>query len=66
MLFFLSSLPNRLSTRPFAIQFIIDHYAGPVKYDTANFIDKNKDFVVPEHAVLLSGSQVGQHGRKKE
>ncbi|KXZ52496.1 MYO1A protein [Gonium pectorale] len=37
-------------------QFIIDHYAGPVKYDTANFIDKNKDFVVPEHQALLGGS----------
>ncbi|GLC68235.1 hypothetical protein PLESTF_000665000 [Pleodorina starrii] len=37
-------------------QFIIDHYAGPVKYDTANFIDKNKDFVVPEHQALLGSS----------
>ncbi|EFJ44389.1 type XI myosin heavy chain MyoA [Volvox carteri f. nagariensis] len=37
-------------------QFIIDHYAGPVKYDTANFIEKNKDFVVPEHQALLCSS----------
>ncbi|GFR45863.1 hypothetical protein Agub_g7314 [Astrephomene gubernaculifera] len=39
-------------------QFIIDHYAGPVKYDAANFIDKNKDFVVPEHQALLGGSSL--------
>ncbi|GLI63183.1 hypothetical protein VaNZ11_005953 [Volvox africanus] len=38
-------------------EFIINHYAGPVRYDTANFIEKNKDFVVPEHQALLSGSK---------
>lgn len=26
------------------------------RYDTANFLDKNKDYVVPEHQVLLSAS----------
>eukprot|EP00798_Chlamydomonas_sp_ICE-L_P027113 gene27113-2338_t len=36
--------------------FTIDHYAGMVTYETTNFLDKNKDFVVAEHQNLLAGS----------
>lgn len=36
--------------------FIIEHYAGPVKYSTLNFLEKNKDFIVLEHQELLGNS----------
>lgn len=37
-------------------EFVIQHYAGPVKYNTSNFLEKNKDFIVLEHQELLSQS----------
>eukprot|EP00197_Chlamydomonas_leiostraca_P009765 CAMPEP_0202867474 /NCGR_PEP_ID=MMETSP1391-20130828/9454_1 /ASSEMBLY_ACC=CAM_ASM_000867 /TAXON_ID=1034604 /ORGANISM="Chlamydomonas leiostraca, Strain SAG 11-49" /LENGTH=1634 /DNA_ID=CAMNT_0049547521 /DNA_START=190 /DNA_END=5094 /DNA_ORIENTATION=- len=45
------SKPKRSNTA-----FTIDHYAGDVTYETANFLDKNKDFVVAEHQSLLASS----------
>jgi len=36
--------------------FTIVHYAGKVTYDTETFIDKNKDYIVPEHIAIMSKS----------
>ncbi|CAI0385716.1 unnamed protein product [Linum tenue] len=38
-------------------EFTIVHYAGEVLYQSEQFLDKNKDYVVPEHQNLLSASQ---------
>lgn len=42
--------------QPYA--FVVDHYAGEVCYASEFMMDKNKDFVVAEHAHLMASSSV--------
>ncbi|GAA0140240.1 actin binding motor protein [Lithospermum erythrorhizon] len=37
--------------------FTISHYAGEVQYQSDQFLDKNKDYVVPEYLDLLNASK---------
>lgn len=36
--------------------FGVEHYAGKVNYSSLLLMDKNKDFVIAEHAALLAAS----------
>lgn len=38
--------------------FVVDHYAGEVCYATEALLDKNRDFVVAEHAQLMKNSTI--------
>ena len=39
-----------------AHNFSVDHYAGKVTYSSLLLMDKNKDFVIAEHAALMKAS----------
>mmetsp|Transcript_42425 Transcript_42425/g.102663 ORF Transcript_42425/g.102663 Transcript_42425/m.102663 type:complete len:1772 (+) Transcript_42425:209-5524(+) len=45
-------------TQKASLQFCIKHYAGVVKYDCVNFLEKNKDELPKETTELLSSSSV--------
>ena len=38
--------------------FTVDHYAGKVTYSSVYLLDKNKDFVIAEHAQLVASSSL--------
>ncbi len=39
--------------------FSVRHYAGLVTYDSAGFVEKNRDAIMPEHITVLKTSKVG-------
>ncbi|KAG2423997.1 hypothetical protein HXX76_014823 [Chlamydomonas incerta] len=39
-----------------AASFAVEHYAGSVTYSAANWLDKNRDYVVAEHAGLCAAA----------
>ena len=49
--------PNFFKPKFDKTQFTIDHYAGKVTYDTLLFLDKNRDYLIPEQFVILGASE---------
>lgn len=41
------------------LRFSVEHYAGPVEYDTDGFVEKNRDELSKEVTELLRGSESG-------
>ena len=37
--------------------FTLNHYAGNVTYETDNFLEKNKDYVIADHKSMLASSE---------
>ncbi|KAI3425379.1 hypothetical protein D9Q98_009143 [Chlorella vulgaris] len=54
----LAGAPRFAAPRRQQHAFIVDHYAGEVCYSAQHLMDKNKDFVVAEHAHLLGSSSL--------
>jgi len=62
---FADKLQNQLSDnkffgRPdkFSTKFLVKHYAGPVTYNTENFIEKNKDTVNEQVERIMKSSSL--------
>ncbi|PSC74954.1 Myosin-J heavy chain isoform A [Micractinium conductrix] len=54
----LAATPRFSAPRRAPHAFAVDHYAGEVVYSSEQLMDKNKDFVVAEHAHLLGSSEL--------
>lgn len=54
----LAGAPRFSAPRRSQHAFGVEHYAGEVVYTTEQLMDKNKDFVVAEHAHLLGSSEL--------
>lgn len=41
--------------------FEVSHYAGRVNYESAGFVEKNMDGLIPDHMMLLKASEVSTY-----
>eukprot|EP01133_Synstelium_polycarpum_P013441 gene13441-15840_t len=55
----LSAAPKFEKPRFSSTAFTINHYAGKVTYETDQFLDKNKDFMIPEQILVLQKASFG-------